>query len=133
LTYPTELARALKSLYGDRPVRPRGDLRRTAQLAQTRPAARNDDVIAVAEQKTAEREGRLRGHYVQLRTRFILSVGAALLWVGFSVWFSLTWINDLSHSRTMLGAVLLIGGIAIVPGYLTFRSQQCCSTALARA
>jgi biofilm PGA synthesis N-glycosyltransferase PgaC len=34
------------------------------------------------------------------------------------VWFSLTWIDDLSRSLTMLGAVLLICGIAIVPGCL---------------
>jgi poly-beta-1,6-N-acetyl-D-glucosamine synthase len=30
----------------------------------------------------------------------------------------MTWIDDLSRSLTMLGAVLLICGIAIVPGYL---------------
>jgi biofilm PGA synthesis N-glycosyltransferase PgaC len=118
LTHPGELARALNSLYGERRVRPRGELRRNVELAETEPAPRADDVIAVAEESTGEGEGWLRRHYVRLHTRFILSSGAALLWAGLSVWFSLTWIDHLSRSLTMLGAVLLICGIAIVPGYL---------------
>jgi biofilm PGA synthesis N-glycosyltransferase PgaC len=92
--------------------------RRNVELAETEPAPRGDDVIAVAEESAGEREEWLRRHYVRLHTRFILSIGAARLLAGFSVWFSLTWIDDLSRSLTMLGAVLLICGIAIVPGYL---------------
>jgi biofilm PGA synthesis N-glycosyltransferase PgaC len=39
-------------------------------------------------------------------------------WVAFSIWLAIPWIEQLSHSITLPGAILVIGGIAIIPGYL---------------
>lgn len=55
---------------------------------------------------------------MRVRTRFIISVVAGLLWAGFSAWIALTWIDDLSRSITPVGAWALVLGIAIIPGYL---------------
>lgn len=55
---------------------------------------------------------------MRVRTRFLISVIAGLVWAGFSTWIALGWIGDLSQSITPVGAWLLIFGIAIVPGYL---------------
>src|SRR5919197_1168718 len=39
-------------------------------------------------------------------------------WAGVSLWLSFPWIYDLSQLITTPAALLVVGGIAIVPGYL---------------
>jgi poly-beta-1,6-N-acetyl-D-glucosamine synthase len=56
--------------------------------------------------------------YLPVRTRFLLSIGAGLLWAAFSTWIALGWIEELGRAITLPAAIAVIAGIAIVPGYL---------------
>lgn len=59
-----------------------------------------------------------RRMYIQLRLKLVLVAAVALAWAGFSLWLALPWINELGESITVPLAIVVIGGIAIVPGYL---------------
>jgi biofilm PGA synthesis N-glycosyltransferase PgaC len=61
--------------------------------------------------------GRFR-FYLRVRTRFAFTVVAGLLWAGLSTWIALGWINELGRAVTLPLAVVVIAGIAIIPGYL---------------
>lgn len=56
--------------------------------------------------------------YLALRFKIFLVIAFSLGWAGLSFWLALPWIEQLGNSITVPGAVLLIGGIAIIPGYL---------------
>jgi biofilm PGA synthesis N-glycosyltransferase PgaC len=56
--------------------------------------------------------------YLQLHLKLALVVGIALTWAGVSLWLAIPWINELANSITMPLAIAVIGGIAIIPGYL---------------
>jgi biofilm PGA synthesis N-glycosyltransferase PgaC len=56
--------------------------------------------------------------YLKVRTRFLLTLVVAASWAGLSLWLSFPWIYDLSELITTPAALLVVGGIAIVPGYL---------------
>jgi biofilm PGA synthesis N-glycosyltransferase PgaC len=61
---------------------------------------------------------RRRRFYIPLKLRVILTFLAGLVWVCFSLWLSLSWIRSLGQDITMPLAILVILGIAIIPGYL---------------
>src|SRR5438093_2588012 len=61
--------------------------------------------------------GRFR-FYLRVRTRFLLSIAAGLLWAGLSAWIATGWTESLGRVVTLPVAILIIGGIAIIPGYL---------------
>ncbi len=65
-----------------------------------------------------ERPSRRQRRYIVLRAKLLLVVSIALAWAGFSLWLSIPWIDALGQSITMPGALAVIFGIAIVPGYL---------------
>ena len=70
----------------------------------------------------AEVEGRSwRKLYVPLKLRVALTVLAGFLWVGFSLWLSRGWISSLGHDLSPAGAVVLIAGVALIPGYLNIQ------------
>src|SRR4029077_7704970 len=70
----------------------------------------------------AEAEGRARRNmYIPLKLRVALTVLAGLLWLGFSLWLSRRWISALGDDLTVPGAVLVIWGIALIPGYLNIQ------------
>ena len=56
--------------------------------------------------------------YVRLRTRALATVLFGLVWVAISVWIAVPWIESLAASITLPGAILVVAGIALVPGYL---------------
>jgi biofilm PGA synthesis N-glycosyltransferase PgaC len=56
--------------------------------------------------------------YVQLHLKLALVVGIALTWAGISLWLAIPWIDELGSAITLPLAIAVIGGIAIVPGYL---------------
>jgi poly-beta-1,6-N-acetyl-D-glucosamine synthase len=74
-------------------------------------------VLAVPPRELPWGVGRFR-FYLRVRTRFFLSIAAGLLWSGLSAWIALGWIESLGHVVTLPVAILIIAGIAIVPGYL---------------
>lgn len=56
--------------------------------------------------------------YIPIKTKFWTSHLVALLWMCFSIYISLPWLEDLSHLVSFPLALLVIGGISYIPGYL---------------
>ena len=59
-----------------------------------------------------------RKYYLPLKLRVLLTMLAGLLWLGFSLWLSRAWIQELGQDITLPLAIIVITGIAIIPGYL---------------
>ncbi len=62
--------------------------------------------------------GERRRIYVGLHLKLALVIGIALTWAGLSLWIAIPWIEELGESITLPLAILVILGIAIIPGYL---------------
>ncbi len=56
-----------------------------------------------------------------LRVRALSTMLLGLIWVGFSLWLSRTWIKTLGHEITLPLAAVVITGIALIPGYLNIQ------------
>lgn len=56
--------------------------------------------------------------YLKVRTRFVISLLVAFCWAAFAAWFATRWIDDLAAVFTMPVAILVVAGIAVIPGYL---------------
>ncbi len=56
--------------------------------------------------------------YIPVKNKFIISMIVGLVWMAVSIYLSLPWINDLSLYITMPISILVIAGIAYIPGYL---------------
>lgn len=63
--------------------------------------------------KTNARDG-----YVPVITKFVISHICAILWVLLSIYLSRFWLRDLSQIIPLPIAILIITGIAYIPGYL---------------
>jgi poly-beta-1,6-N-acetyl-D-glucosamine synthase len=61
------------------------------------------------------------GFYVPLKLRVAFTILAGLLWLCFSLWLSRTWIRTLGEDITLPLAILVITGIALIPGYLNIQ------------
>jgi biofilm PGA synthesis N-glycosyltransferase PgaC len=59
-----------------------------------------------------------RRFYLQVRTRFLISVAASIAWAGFCIWLAIPWIYELAQLVTLPIALAIVLGIAIIPGYL---------------
>jgi poly-beta-1,6-N-acetyl-D-glucosamine synthase len=59
--------------------------------------------------------------YMRVSTRFKLSMLVGVLWMGFSAWLASPWIAQLATSITLAGAIFLITGLALIPGYLNMQ------------
>lgn len=57
-------------------------------------------------------------YYIPVKKKFILSHLFALLWTGFSIFLSIPWLNDLSEIVALPLALLIITGVAYIPGYM---------------
>jgi len=55
--------------------------------------------------------------YVPVRTKFIIALTLALGWTAFSWYVAVPWINDLARLVSYPVALLVVLGIAIIPGY----------------
>jgi len=76
------------------------------------PARRGWDSGRVSERSV------LRFTYLKVRTRFAISLVLAVGWASFAAWFATRWINDLADVFTLPVAILIVAGIAVIPGYL---------------
>jgi biofilm PGA synthesis N-glycosyltransferase PgaC len=56
--------------------------------------------------------------YISVKAKFFMSLVLALLWVAFSIYLSLPWINELASVTNIFIAFLIIGGIAYIPGFM---------------
>jgi biofilm PGA synthesis N-glycosyltransferase PgaC len=66
----------------------------------------------------AERRATL---YIPLKLRVVLTFAAGIAWVCFSLWLSQGWIRTLGHDITLPLAIVVIVGIALIPGYLNIQ------------
>lgn len=60
----------------------------------------------------------LHGFAPDLRFKFMAALLAAAAWFGFSTVLALPWIRDLAEFTGWAIALFVIGGIALVPGYM---------------
>jgi biofilm PGA synthesis N-glycosyltransferase PgaC len=65
-----------------------------------------------------ERRG---GFYIPLKLKVAFTIFAGVAWLCFSVWLSRTWIRTLAEDITLPLAILVITGIALIPGYLNIQ------------
>jgi len=56
--------------------------------------------------------------YVPVRIKFAVALVVAVGWTVFSVWMAQQWMSDLTSRVGVVAAALLVGGIAIVPGFM---------------
>lgn len=61
------------------------------------------------------------GFYIPLKLRVAATFLLGFLWVCFSAWVSRNWISSLASDITMPLAIMVIAGIAIIPGYLNIQ------------
>jgi biofilm PGA synthesis N-glycosyltransferase PgaC len=94
------------------PLQPAPELAAAAALTDAVGDARPDLAPATQQQ---------RRFYIQLKLRVALTVVAGLIWVCFSLWLSRSWIRTLGHDITTPLAIIVITGIAIIPGYLNIQ------------
>lgn len=90
---------------------------RTATEAEPRAPAPRLEVPALAGDADPP-PPRRRRLYLHLPLKLTLVTAIALAWAALSLWLALPWIDELGESITVPLAAFVIGGIAIVPGYL---------------
>jgi biofilm PGA synthesis N-glycosyltransferase PgaC len=110
-----------------RAVRPAAHKNPGASITQTTPVA----AAEIVEKAHAARDRRHRSPapaatpprriYIPLRVRVALTFAAGLAWVCFSLWLSRHWIAALGRDITLPAAVVLVMGIALIPGYLNIQ------------
>ena len=59
-----------------------------------------------------------RGPYVSVRTKFTIAVSVSCLWVAFSAYLAMPWINDLTHIFGRILALGIVVLIALMPGFM---------------
>ncbi|WP_312283801.1 glycosyltransferase [Candidatus Igneacidithiobacillus taiwanensis] len=57
--------------------------------------------------------------YIPVITKFVLAQIGAVLWVLFSFWIALPWINSLDSVIGPILTILIILGVAVLPGYIS--------------
>jgi poly-beta-1,6-N-acetyl-D-glucosamine synthase len=92
---------------------------RLGLVPQTTPAAIEPAVSAPVEALASVRE--YRRFYLPLKLRVSLTFLAGALWLAFSVWLSRHWVTTLGHDITLPLAIVVITGIALIPGYLNIQ------------
>lgn len=74
---------------------------------------------APSEQAPSVRER--RRVYVPLKLRVMLTFLAGTMWLAFSTWLSRHWIAQLGASITLPLALVVVAGVALIPGYLNIQ------------
>lgn len=58
----------------------------------------------------------MKSLYFSIKEKYLISLFAATIWLGFSIWLSVPWYHDLSSEIGAFPAYFIITFIAIVPG-----------------
>lgn len=69
-------------------------------------------------QPAPQRRAHGRDVYLSVRAKFALSLAIAIAWAGLSVWLSQRWVADLASVTSFAFAVIAIGFIAYLPGFM---------------
>lgn len=56
--------------------------------------------------------------YLPVKVKFVIALACALVWAGVSIYFDHQWLLQLSHHIGFGLAVVVIAGIAIIPGFM---------------
>src|ERR1051326_7394154 len=56
--------------------------------------------------------------YLHVRTKFALAMAVSLIWFALTAWIAVPWMRDLARLTNWPVALLVIGGIALVPGLM---------------
>jgi biofilm PGA synthesis N-glycosyltransferase PgaC len=56
--------------------------------------------------------------YIPVKVKFLISHLISFLWMCISIYLALPWLKDLSHIVSFPLALLIIGGISYIPGYM---------------
>jgi poly-beta-1,6-N-acetyl-D-glucosamine synthase len=59
-----------------------------------------------------------RGRYIPIRVKFGLTLAFAFLWLGFSIWLSIPWIEGLATVISLPAAILVVTLLAFLPGFV---------------
>ena len=59
-----------------------------------------------------------KDRYIKLRDKFYIAHFVALSWLGLSIFLSIGWVKDLSEFVSIYLSILIIAGIAYIPGYI---------------
>ena len=57
--------------------------------------------------------------YISVKTKFVFSMGIALLWTAFAIFIALDWVYEIAKITNLLIAWIIVIGIAIIPGYMS--------------
>lgn len=60
----------------------------------------------------------LRTAYLNVRSKFALSMLVSLTWFVFTAWIAVPWMTDLAALTNWFLALVLVGGIALIPGLM---------------
>ena len=60
-------------------------------------------------------------HRLHISSRLLFELICSAAWIGFVLWLTLPWLDDMGESLTMPVAVFLVLGFGIVPGVLMVR------------
>jgi poly-beta-1,6-N-acetyl-D-glucosamine synthase len=82
-------------------------------------ARRADRTVEAPEKSSPRRLG--RDLYIPLKLRVALTFVAGIAWLCFSLWLSRAWIGALGRDITLPLAIVVISGIALIPGYLNIQ------------
>ncbi|WP_308390024.1 glycosyltransferase [Acidithiobacillus sp. AMEEHan] len=74
---------------------------------------------SVASQTVDERRKPAWFIYFPVTVKFVVAQIGAILWVLFSFWIALPWIHNLDTVIGPILTILIIGGVAIIPGYIS--------------
>lgn len=55
---------------------------------------------------------------LDVRSKFALAMFLSMVWLVFTTWLALPWMRDLAELTNWLVAILIVGGIALVPGLM---------------
>ncbi|MEP7156890.1 MAG: glycosyltransferase family 2 protein [Betaproteobacteria bacterium] len=56
--------------------------------------------------------------YINVRTKFAITLVMGSAWFAFSLWLALPWLHDLAAVANWPIAIFAVGGIALVPGFM---------------
>jgi poly-beta-1,6-N-acetyl-D-glucosamine synthase len=56
--------------------------------------------------------------YLTVRGKFAVATAVSLLWFAFSLWVALPWMRDLAEMGGWLLSIIIVGGIALLPGLM---------------
>lgn len=77
------------------------------------PLTVNTDVPLVPIDAPAEHH-----HRLNVRAKFVMAMLLSVVWLVLTTWLALPWLKDLAELTNWVVAVLIVGGIALVPGLM---------------